>query len=424
VSPSSLDPAAMPASSAPVALATVLPLMSAHRDRRAAASVEPATEASSTDVEEPGIDEQMATAARLLRERAGDRAAELPHALGRVTLEAERLLGDGPTKVDPTAIDPATAVATAEHVLEVASLLGLIKDEAIVLGEALASDLGEIPVETLQRVAEAVVALGSAPRTVSGWGRPSAAESAEMVLDAAADDLRAARAAHAQVYDRFTDDIWLLPDALLRAGRKPWRVISRARLRAGLRVASRSGRVPGLINKAARDVIDVRAARERLASMGPLLTHHLAGIDRGPMIDVDDALAAVRAVRTLQAALGDALNSDRLQLLLLADAFRSDDVVGPARGLLAAVRAWAAEVDAAGGNDALGGSVPDLAAWATECARCLPSLREGIEAMAAIGAPAPTLSSLVETLLIREHLAELSVPARLGEDTIRTSSAS
>ena len=422
MSPTFEDRAAVPADATPVALATVIPLMSAHRDRRTALPAEPTVEVSSRA--EPSVDEQLATAARVLQERAGDRAVELPPALGRTTLQAERLLGSGPTAIDPTAIDPAAAVAIGEHVLEVASLLGLVAEEAAVVGDALSSDLEDLSLERLHSVAEAVVALRSAPRSVSGWGRPSAAESAEMVLLAAADDLRAARAAHARVYERFTDGIWLLPDSLLRAGRKPWRVISRARLRAGLRAASRTGRVPGLINKAALEVIEVRAARERLASMGPLLMHHLAGLDRGPMIDVDDALAAVRAVRTLQAAVGDVLDSDRLQLLLLADAFRSDDVIGPARGLRDAVRAWAAEVEAAGGHDALGWSVAELAQWAVECARCLPAVREGIEAMAAIGAPAPTLSSLVETLLTRERVAELTVVAPRGGGTMRTWSAS
>jgi hypothetical protein len=152
--------------------------------------------------------------------------------------------------------------------------------------------------------------------------------------------------------------------------------------------------------------------------------HHLAGLDRGPLFDVDDALAAVRAVRTLQDALGDVLDSNRLQLLLLADAFRSDDVIGPARGLRDAVRAWGGEIEAAGGREPLGLSVKVLTRWASECARLLPALRQGVDAMATIGAPAPTLSSLVETLLIRERVAELAVLTPQGKGKMRTSSAS
>jgi hypothetical protein len=293
-----------------------------------------------------------------------------------VTLKAEQLLRGGPAGIDPSSVDPAAAVSTLERVLEVASILGLVADEAEVVGDALSSDLSGLSLDTLRRVAEAIVTLRSAPRSVSVWGRPKAAESAEVVLLVAADDLRSARAAHARVYERFTDGIWLIPDSLLRDGRRPWRLLSRARLRAGLRSASRTGRVPGRLNRAAREVIEVRTARERLASMGPLLMHHLAGLDRGPLIDVDDALAAVRAVRALQEALGEVLDCDRLQLLLLADAFRSEDVVGPGRGLRDAVRAWATEVEAAGGRDPLGLSVKELAQWAVECARCLPCGRE------------------------------------------------
>jgi hypothetical protein len=44
--------------------------------------------------------------------------------------------------------------------------------------------------------------------------------------------------------------------------------------------------------------------------------------------------------------------------------------------------------------------------------------------MATIGAPAPTLSSLVETLLIRERVAELAVLTPQGKGKMRTSSAS
>jgi hypothetical protein len=115
----------------------------------------------------------------------------------------------------------------------------------------------------------------------------------------------------------------------------------------------------------------------------------------------------VRAVRDLQRALGHRVAPERLSRLLAAAAFRSYDVAGPAVNLRNAVRAWRGDVAAVNGVDVAGMRLDDLATWADDCCDLLPALTHGHTEMIRLGLSAPTLSSLVEALALREHLAQL-----------------
>jgi hypothetical protein len=145
--------------------------------------------------------------------------------------------------------------------------------------------------------------------------------------------------------------------------------------------------------------------------MSPLLTHHLAELDQGPLSDVDGALAAIGAVRRLQAVLGDALVPSRLERLLRAEAFASPDVLSPAVNLRNAILAWRHDLTLLGGQvtDTLPWS--ELQHWADVCDRLLPSLREGQAAAARLGVPAASLRSLSDVLLLREHVHDLVMGA-------------
>lgn len=392
-----------------MAMATVIPLVAPNRDRSKPSAVDRV----STD-----------RALAVLQRRAGDRAAELPPALGRAAMRLEALLAQGPTSVDPSSVDPTRAVASAERILKVtATLFDLIGEEEEVLSEALASDLGSLGLNALSEAVEAVLGLSEAPRAVASWGRAAAAEAAEMVLQVAAEDLRAAAGAHERLYQHFTEAIWHVPGTVLHAGLRPWHPISRARLRRELRAVSRTGRVRGL-TATTKEVLEVEAARGRLASMAPLLSHHLAELDRGPLSDADGALAAISAVRRLQAALGDLLDEDRLERLLLADAFRSLDVVGPAVRLRNALRAWGADVKSVEGAEACGLSQAELAQWAAEVSHLLPALIEGHNATERLGISAPTLRAIVDILLVREHVQDLQADEGLRRGSEQATGAS
>lgn len=347
-------------------------------------------------------------AVRVLERRAGEQALLYPSRLGRAAARAEALLAVPPARVDSAILAPSDAIERAERILRAASVLDLVAEEVAVLAEALSCDLVELPLDGLERVADSVMALGTAPPALAAWADPPSAEAAETVLEATADELRSAKQIHDRMYDRFTEEVWQVPGALLQAGQHRWRVLSRLRLRARLRDASRSGRVPGRLGTAAREVLAVRAARDRLHSLAPLLARHLGVLGGGPLADVDVALTAVRAVRGLQAALGRQLDVERLGDLIEADAFRSHDVSGPAANLRNAIRAWSSEVEAAGGGEP--GVLPlgALWRWAGECSAALPVLAAGEEARLSMGGPAdPTMRALVDALVLREHVEDL-----------------
>lgn len=340
-------------------------------------------------------------------------------------MRCETLLTSGPTAIDPMATDPLNAIDAADRILTVGTaIVDLVDEEANVLGEALACDLRGLRFEQLGEVASSVLALSTAPRATAAWAHPAAAAAAQTVLHVAADDLRDGARSHTELYDRYRDDIWQVPDSLLRAARRRWRLVAHARLRAELRAVSRTGRVPGRLGPAAKQILGARASRDRIESLSPLLAHHLAELHRGPFSDVDAALVAIGAVRDLQAALGELLATDRLEGLLMADAFRSHDVTGAAANLRNALRAWVADVTASPDESAGTMRLTDLATWIAETSHVLPSLKAGHAATVRLDVTAPTLRCLVDTLLLRESVQEMVDQLEQGDGTGHAWSAS
>ena len=357
-----------------------------------------------------GSVDEVARALRVLRHRAGERGLELPADLGRVLADIEMLLVEGPTGIDPVRALPALAAELATMVADAArATLELVPGEAAVLGEALAADLCDLRLDRLQQIADAVLAVSRAPRAAEHWGEPRAAEAAEAVITAAANDLREAAVTHEWLYEHFTDRVWTIPTPLLERGQRRWRVAARARLSAQLRRASRRGRLPGRLGGAAAGVLLARRARSRVDAVGPLLSQHLGVLHRGPLSDADAALRAVQAVRQLQSALGDLADGQRLRRLILADAFRSEDVFGPAVNLRMGLGAWQRDVEGAGGKDPLAYTLLELADWSDWVLDVLPSLREASEAAAEIGVAVGGLRDLVQLYLLRQHVAEVTV---------------
>lgn len=282
--------------------------------------------------------DELESARQLLHRRAGGRALELPVAAGRAAVRLEELLAQGPTAIDPGGVQAAHASTAATKVLAAAeALIVAVDEESAVLSEVLFEDLAGLTIDELEEVATAILGLGTGVRPVAGWGTSAGADAATRVLRLAAPDMRAAASSHTLLYELFTDGVWQVPDALLDAGRDRRRVWSRARLRRRLCASSRTGRLPGGLTAVAQQVVDVRVDRDRVAAQSGLRTEYLDHLDRGPLTDVDAALAALGALRRLQTALGSALDEERLGRLLLADAFRSPEVQNPAANVRLAI---------------------------------------------------------------------------------------
>ncbi|MGV3759721.1 MAG: hypothetical protein ACO1PW_09300 [Actinomycetota bacterium] len=353
--------------------------------------------------------DDVARALGVLRRRAGDRGLELPEDLGRALADLEMLLTEGPTGIDTGRALPALAAELATMVSAAArATVELVPGEAEVLGEALAADLCDLRLDHLLRIADAVLAVSRAPRAAELWGDPRAAEAAEAVITASASDLREAAVTHEWLYEHFTDRVWTVPTPLLERGQRRWRVAARARLSTQLRRASRSGRIPSRLGDAAAGVLLARRARARVDAVAPLLSQHLGVLHRGPLSDADAALRALQAVRELHAALGELVDAQRLRRLLLADAFRSEDVFGPAVNVRMALGAWRRDVEGAGGQDALTSTLLELADWSEWVLELLPTLRDATEAAAEVGAAVTSVRDLAQLYLLRQHVAELT----------------
>jgi hypothetical protein len=231
-----------------------------------------------------------------------------------------------------------------------------------------------------------------------------------VVLDLVGPVLRDARAANESVYQRFTDHVWEVPADLLAAGRRRWRLVARRRLRRRLRAVSRSGSLSGALTDTAQEIIDARVGRARLVPMRTLVAHHLGDLDRGVLTDVDAAAIALEAVRRLQRALPHPHDEARLERLLQADAFRSQEVLMPAWSIRTSLAAWVSHVVVAGGRDALSVDGDTLACWADHVERDLPSISAVLQGPAAAGAAHLTLRDAVDALVLREHVGEVASP--------------
>jgi hypothetical protein len=358
--------------------------------------------------------------AEILDRRVGPGWEGIAANAGRPGLRLEHLVRQAPCGYNPAITPALTAVTRAGHLVHGArTALDLLADEVATLSEGLGADLATLSLDELDAVAASVVSLGNVPRTVPAWGHRAAADGAALVLDLIGPDLRKVAQAHERLYERFTDHVWEVPASRLAAGRRRWRVIARRRLSHELRAASRTGTVPGGLGDVASEIMEVRVMRAELAPVRPLLATHLGSLDRGVLTDVEAAVAALAAVRDLQRALGMLLDDERMERLLLADAFRTGELLVPARSIRTTLAAWSFDVAVAGGRGAFAVDGDTLEAWADEVAMLAPALTPAVEHLGQLR-PAATLKQAVDAFVLREHLAEIAASEVLGADDLAT----
>jgi len=355
-------------------------------------------------------------ASEILDRRVGPGWKGLLANAGRPALLLEHLVRQAPCGYNP-AVTPASPTLTrVAHLVHGArTALDLLTDEVATLSEALDADLASLSLDELDAVAASVLSLGAAPPAVPAWGHRSAADSAALVLDLIGPDLRKVALAHERLYERFTEHVWEVPATRLSSGNRRWRVLSRRHLRQQLREASRTGALPGSLRDVVAEIVEVRVMRAELAPVRPLLATHLGSLDRGVLTDVEAATAALTAVRDLQRALGLLYDDERMERLLLADAFRTGEVLVPARSIRTTLAAWSFDVAVAGGRGALAIDGSTLETWADELARVVPALTPAVEHLDQL-CPGSTLSQAVEAFVLREHAAAVAAAALLETD--------
>jgi len=347
-------------------------------------------------------------AVAILVRRVGDRWMDLSPRGGRAGLRAQALLASGPTAVDPAAVPIDAAIKRAHSVLAAARvLLGLLPRQVAVLGEVLGADLRDAELREVHDIAAAAAALGTVSRPVAAWGSVAGADTAAVVLDVVEPELREAARSHDELYACFTERVWEIPISLVRSGSRRWRRLARRHLRQSLRAVSRTTALPGGLDRAAQTVLDAHESRARLAPLRPLLAQHLGALDRGPLTDLDGALASLAAVRELQRALDDRQDDRRLERLLLADVFRSREVARPSILVCSTITAWSGDVAAAGGTGALALTTQDLRDWVDALALSLPEVTRGLAVVRHLGVDVVTVKELVDLLVLREHVGDV-----------------
>jgi hypothetical protein len=322
-------------------------------------------------------------------------------------------MGSGPVVIPPT-MPAMKAIVRARRTARAAVAMGkIVTNEGDVLGEALGTNLLDLPLQRLSAIVDGVLQLSTAPRAEPAWSTPVAALAAGALLDACSDDLLDGARTHQAVYTLFTDRVWEIPERRLRRGRRPIRPISWFRLRRALAATSRDRRAPSPMSSAANLIIEARAVRDRLSTIESLLATHLGEHDRGAFTDVDAARTSLVAVCELQDALGERLNTERLSRLLAADAFKNDAVLEPARTLEKALRTWSADIERLGGAHAVAMDGNELIEWATLIEQAVPVLEDAVTAAEAPGGNPPTLRDVVYDLRVRERYNDLTCAAPL-----------
>lgn len=381
------------------ALAPVIQLSSATRSET---SVDTSVDLSAHSRGPSSLDQNRD--AEVLRRRYGDRWPDLPTNLGRVAAVLERLLAWGPTTVDATQTWTDDDAANAWTVVQAATVHAEeIIEESEVLGEALNVRLDGLPLRQLDELVEALVSLSAVGGGASRWADPAAASASRLVLDTYGDEIRRAADLHRQVYERFTERVWDLRESRLRAGRRRWDLVGRARLRSELNAVSRAGKLAGAPHDASDLILRARAARTLLTEIAPLLERHLGRYHRGPLTDLEPAIVSLDAVIRLQQSLGDRLAVDRLAALLTADAFATDAVMTPALRLRDALGSWQAEVEEVCGGDPWVLPAKHLRDWAAETRAVLVPMIAALCDLTERDHPPVSLRDLVDALLLREH---------------------
>jgi hypothetical protein len=346
-------------------------------------------------------------AREFLERHYGARWVDIPAGLGRAGLLVEKLLTEGPTRLDADTVAPAEAITRGRAAIRAAATVAdIVAEESEVLGEALFAKLHDLPLHTLDAIAKAVVELSTSPRPDQRWATPAAAEAADVVIRAHGEKLLASRELHEQVYRRFTAQVWDVPERQLRHGMRPWRILMRARGHRALRAASRDRRIQPF-RQSAELILRARDLRAELAAAAPLLSSHLGTYDAGPLTDVSRAATALGGLRNLQDSLGQRLAPSRMAALLAADAFSARDVSSPAVTLVAAIAAWRADIGRLTSRNPVSSTAPELAEWARATDGALEQVAAGAVALEALGVRPVSLSELVNHLLARESIQEI-----------------
>jgi hypothetical protein len=348
---------------------------------------------------------QLSDDITVLRATYGPRWTLIPVGESARARTAREVLATGIVRIDPDTADPVRLPQElGPFAKETADAASLVLTEASYLGEALGADLSGFALRDLRQLARAILQLSDAPPPNPSWASPSSARAASMVLSTLGQDVRAARALHAELYSDLTEEVWDL-ESVKRLPNKPWRrPMQRRRLRADLTSVSRSGRPVANLKATLirlRHAVQLRAQIDETCSA---LNAHLGWFATAGIPDVDGAAQSLAALQRLQDVLGDHLDRARLHDLGASDAFVSEELTVPALAVLSTIDAWAARARQLAGADPLRSTALELSHWAAEVNNSLAVVTDLRDATAPLRSSARMVGQILDDAIVRDRL--------------------
>jgi hypothetical protein len=333
---------------------------------------------------------QLIAELETLRATYGSRWARVPSGFGERASNVRTAWTTGLVPVDVDHADPVRLTQELTgFVAATSAMTTTVLAEAQLLGEPFGSDLTTLPLERLRQLCRAIVSLARAPQPAPAWTTPADAAAAEAVLDAIGDDLRALAAIRRELYEQFTEDVWLV------SGR-------RSLARRELAAAARDGNAAMNTKHALSLLKRGRELNAGIEAAWTAVSGRLGHFATAGIPDVDGAVAALAGVRSLHEALGDALDIESLRLLIMADAFVSEELLAPARAIAAAIDTWETRARGVGATDPTSQSAEQLWVWSIDTENAIDVLSTLKDATAPLRSSVRTAGQILDDAVRRD----------------------
>jgi hypothetical protein len=325
-----------------------------------------------------------------LRAVYGERWPRIPTGFGERAASVRAMWTSG---LVPVAVDDADPVRVTHElrafVDATATMIDAVVNDMTLLGEPFRADLTALPLERVRQLCKAIVRLAAAPQPTQSWAAPAGAEAADLVLATIGDDLRSLAAIRRELYDEFTDDVWLV------TGRG-------ARARRQLAPATRSGHAPVSAKRALTLIRRGRELNGAIAGAWTAVSGRLGHFATAGIPDVDGAVASLQSVRAIHTALGAALDVDALRALIVADAFVADELLAPARAIATCIDSWEPRARSVGAVAPMTHTLAALRTWTVDTDDALTVLSTLKEATAPLRSSIRTVGQILDDAVRRD----------------------
>jgi len=352
---------------------------------------------------------QLAACVSALRDTYESRWPRIPWGFAPRSTRARHLLSHGLVPIDVETADPLRVQQElGGFVQDTITLAHRVHASAELLGEALHTDISDMPLGQLRRICRTLMRLADAPPPNPTWANPSEAYAAHILLSALGDDLREVAEVRRRLYEEFSEDVWALDFA-----KEPpevdrwWQSSRRQRVRSELALVTRNGHPPSDVK---RSVATLRRAVELRSSIGDAwaaVSGRLGHFADAGIPDVDGAIESLAAMHDLHRTLGGQIESRVLRDLAAADAFVCEELAAPAGDIVLAITTWGANARRLHAASPLVYSTPQLEQWAVDIKESLELLAFLKDATGRLRAGVRTVGEIFDDTILRDLVHDL-----------------